>query len=295
MPLRSTVITALARTGLAASLLFALCVAGCSSAGSEAEGSGGMGMGGSGPTPGPGMGLGVVAPRGSSELEAPEENRSAKGVMVDRVLAPSPGWLVVRSLSSPGGVLGRVRVPEGVSRDVVVPLDAADASRVRVALHVDRGQSSVFEYDPNRPERSFDKPIFVDGDPIEADVDLELYGVEAPQNLGAMLVKDQKLGEGGTLLVEYVRLPGPSWVAVHIMEDGVPGRLLGWVPRGKGESFSFPVPLTGAHPGDELMVTLHIDRGVIGEFEYDVSSPLNAVDQPFTANGLIVAQNVTLQ
>ncbi|MDO9107993.1 MAG: hypothetical protein Q7U89_03270, partial [Coriobacteriia bacterium] len=265
---------------------------GCATQSSD---SGAMGMADGGSTPGPGMGLGVVAANGDASLEVAEESSSAQGILVSRVVSPGDGWLVIRSVAAPYGVLGRVRVESGESRDVLVTLDAADSAFVRVALHADRGHHRVFEYDPVRPQRSFDKPVFVDQVPVENDIVITNFGVEAPQNLASVAVKDQELGPDGSLLVDYVRLPGPSWVAVHIMSDGVPGRLLGWLARGKGESFAFSVPLDGAEAGDRVMVTLHADLGEIFRFEYDVSGPLGSIDQPYSASGIVVAKTVLLR
>ncbi len=279
---------------LASALLIALLLVACTTGEPEAGAEGGGMMGAGGPTPGPGMGLGVVAAKGSADIEIAQESSSAKGVEVERLLSPEPGWLVVCSLDAPGGILGKLQVPAGESTDLIVPLDTVDASRVRVRLHTDAGSDGVFEYDPTRPERSPDKPVFVEETPIEGDTRLTLYGVEAPQNLGSMQVLDQKLADG-VLTVDYVRLPGPSWIAVHVMENGVPGPLVGWLERGEGESFKSGVPLIGTKPGDELMVTIHIDRGQVGDFEYEVAAPLTSIDQPYTANGLIVAQQVVLQ
>lgn len=272
--------------------LLALPLTGCAAQDSDA---GSMGMEAGGPTPGPGMGLGVVAARGEASIEIAEESSSAEGILVRRVVSPGAGWLVIRSRMAPYGVLGRVHVDAGESRDILVTLDAADSAFVRVALHADHGRDQVFEFDPIRPERSFDKPVFVDQAPLEGDVLIANFGIEAPQNLASMVVKDQQLGPEGSLLVDYVRLPGPSWVAVHIMSDGVPGRLLGWVARGRGESFAFRVPLDGVQAGDQVMVTLHADRGEILQFEYDVSGPLGSIDQPYTASGIVVAKAVLLQ
>jgi len=280
---------------LAASVLVSACSSTESGAQPGSGGGSGMGMGSGGPTEGPEMGLGVIAAKGKADIELADESDSTKGVAVKRIVSPEEGWLVVVSLDAPGGVLGKVRVPAGESENVIVPLDTADASKVRVRLHADAGRSSVFEYDPVRPDRSADKPVFVEGDPIEGDIILTRYGVEAPQNLGSMLVSDQRLGGDGELLVDYVRLPGPSWIAVHVMENNVPGRLVGWVQRYEGESFDIQVPIEGASPGDMLMVTIHIDRNEIGAFEYEVEAPLTSIDQPYTANGLIVAKNVKLE
>ncbi|MBU4555389.1 MAG: hypothetical protein KJ747_00765 [Actinobacteria bacterium] len=280
---------------LAASLAFALLAAPLTGCAAQDADSGAMGMAAGGPTPGPGMGLGIVAADGDASLQVAEESSSAEGILVQRVVSPGAGWLVVRSLIEPYGVLGRVHIDAGESRDVLVTLDAADSAFARVALHADRGSRQVFEYDPLRPERSFDKPVFVDQVPVESDVAISNFGIEAPQNMASMVVKDQQLGPDGSLLVDYVRLPGPSWVAVHIMSDGVPGRLVGWVARGKGESFAFRVPLDGVQAGDRVMVTLHADTGEILQFEYDVSGPLGSIDQPYTASGIVVAKAVLLQ
>jgi len=296
MPRRTLRVVPLIALLLATTVLMSACSGTAESGAQSASGGGsGMGMGSGGPTEGPEMGLGVIAAEGEAEMDLADESTSLKGVAVDRVVSPEAGWVVVVSLDAPGGILGKVRVPAGESEDVIVPLDTADASKVRVRLHADGGRSSVFEYDPNRPSRSSDKPVFVEGDPIEGDITLTAYGVEAPQNLGSMLVQDQRLGGDGAVLVDYVRLPGPSWIAIHVMENNVPGRLVGWVQRYEGESFDVQVPIEGASPGEMLMVTIHIDRNNIGDFEYEVEAPLTSIDQPYTANGLIVAKNIRLQ
>lgn len=256
---------------------------------------GGMGMGGTGKTAGPGMGLGVVAAEGSAVLELAESSVSTRGVEVQRVISPSRGWLVIVSLEPGAGILGKLEIPSGESSDLVVPLDTLDASLVRVRLQVDRGAAGEFEYDPRRPERSPDKPVFVGDECVEGDIALIGYGIEAPQNFGWLSVKDQRLDKGSVLHIEYARLPGPSWIAAHIMVDGVPGPLVGWVQRGAGESFDVRLPVKGVSAGDMLMVTVHVDRGAIGEFEYQVDDPLVAVDQPYVSNGIIVAENITIR
>lgn len=254
-----------------------------------------MGMVDSGKTAGPGMGLGVVAAADDAELELAESSVSSDGVEVQRVVSPGPGWLVVVSLEPGSGILGRLAVPSGESVGLSVPLDTLDASLVRVRLQVDRGSTGEFEFDPARPERSPDKPVFVGGECVEGDIALTGYGIAAPQNFGWLSVKDQRIGDDGMLHVDYARLPGPSWIAAHVMVDGVPGPLVGWVSRGAGESFDIDVPVEGVAKGDMLMVTVHADRGVAGEFEYRVDHPLTSIDQPYVSNGIVVSENITLQ
>lgn len=241
------------------------------------------------------MGLGVVASPDDALLELAESSSATDGVAVQRVVSPGPGWVVVVSLEPGSGILGKLAVPAGESAGLSVPLDTLDASLVRIRLQVDRGKVGEFEFDAARPERSPDKPVFVDGECVESDITLTGYGVPAPQNFGWLSVKDRALGDNGMLRIDYARLPGPSWIAAHVMVDGVPGPLVGWVQRGAGESFDVDVPVKGVAKGDMLMVTVHVDRGTPGEFEYQVDKPLTSIDQPYTSNGIIVSENITLR
>jgi hypothetical protein len=214
----------------------------------------------------------------------------ARGITVNQGLAPTDGWLVVRSATPPGSVLGKTKVPKGLSRDVAVRLDAADNTDVRVALHVDQGVRGVFEFDPKQPTTTLDKPVVVGGKPIEAPVVLQEYGVEAGANNVLILVEDQTV-QNETLKINYLLTPTPAWISVNLAENGLPGRQVGLVLRPAGEYQQVSIPIEGAGPR-QLLVTVMADRGRRGVFEFSVGDPLGSVDQPFKSAGVVVSHQI---
>jgi hypothetical protein len=256
----------------------------------DARPAGGMGMGGSGSA----MVSGVVAASGSATL-APGAVADASGALtIPRVVSPGSAWIVVRSASAPGGVLGAALVPAGESRDVKVRLATLDGARVRIALHADRGTPGVFEFDPASPERSLDKPVYVDNLPIEREAAIGGYAVEAVPNSVLLMVEDQR-SPVGALRVRYLLLPGPAWISVNLVEKGLPGRRVGLLARPAGESQEIDVPLDApAGPGG-LAVTVFADRGRIGTFEYDAADPLGSTDRPYSSAGVVATQRIRIR
>ena len=226
---------------LVASLLFAcLLIAGCTAAPAEkpaaAPAGGGMGESGMGGESGEGGGMveGVVATSASALIEMGAGSRvSSDGVSVARVVAPADGWVVVNSVESPGRSLGKAWVPKGESRNVVVKLDAADGPRARVALHVDRGTKRTYEFDAERPLRSPDAQVFVDRAPVETAISLSGFGVDVLANSALVLAEDQPAGTR-SVKVAYLLVPGPSWVSVIAIKDGLPAEVLGRMWRRGG-------------------------------------------------------------
>ncbi|MBE0417676.1 MAG: hypothetical protein IBX63_07915 [Coriobacteriia bacterium] len=108
--------------------------------------------------------VGVVVAEENVALEVEDQLRAEDEITVSRVLAPGESWLVVHldDDGMPGMRVGLVRIEEGESLDLAVPLDEqVMASNVIVALHADRGQRGVFEFDMDAFMRSPDKPYFV--------------------------------------------------------------------------------------------------------------------------------------
>jgi hypothetical protein len=271
-------------------LLIAL-LAGCATAepaadnGAEATG-GGMGA----EAEGGGMPAGGIAAGKNASLTLGPNASTAQGVRVKTLLAPADGWVVVRSASAPQSVLGKKRVPKGPSRDILVKLDAAEGADVRVAFHADEGIRGEFEFDPERPELSLDKPVVVDGKPLEARLTLDNYGVEAVANSVLILVENQSV-RGGTLTIRYLLLPAPAWISVNLIENGLPGRQVGLILRPSGESQQVIVPVKGVDSG-QLVVTVFADAGRIGAFEFSIADPLGSTDQPFKSAGVVVSQRI---
>lgn len=268
-------------------VLLSTLLIGCAAAPPESESEaapaegGMMGAGGIDPL------AGAIAAAANASMTLGSAASQARGVKVEQVLAPMDGWLVVRSATPPGSVLGKTRLSKGLSRNVPVRLDAADGTDVRIALHVDQGTRGVFEFDPKQPTTTLDKPVVVGGKAIEAPVVLRDYGVEAGANNVLILVEDQSV-QNGTLTLNYLLLPTPAWISVNVAENGLPGKQVGLVMRPAGEYQQVIMPVEGAGPGP-LLVTVLADRGRRGVFEFSTEDPLGSVDQPFKSAGVVVS------
>jgi hypothetical protein len=135
-----------------------------------------------------------------------------------------------------------------------------------------------------------DKPVVVDGKPLEERLALSSYGVEVIANSALILVEDQSL-KAGAMSIRYLLLPTPAWVCVNLVEDGLPGRQVGLVKRPAGESQQVNIPVEGSGPR-QLLVTVMADRGRSGAFEYSTADPLGSVDQPLKSAGVVVSQRI---
>jgi len=126
-----------------------------------------------------GMATGVIAASANATLTPVASAVSSGALTLERVVAPDDGWIVVRSTTFPGAILGSAPVRAGETRGVRVELDNLDDVAVRVALHVDRGTRGTLEFDPLSPATPLDKPVFADGLPVERRVEVRV----APETL----------------------------------------------------------------------------------------------------------------
>lgn len=81
-------------------------------------------------------------------------------VTIGEALSNGPGWLVIHAdaKGAPGPVIGHVAVPDGLTLDLAVPIDAKKATPVLYAmLHTDAGVVGKYEF-PGP-----DAPVMVDG------------------------------------------------------------------------------------------------------------------------------------
>lgn len=289
LPRRPALPVLLALAALAAVTVLAGCG---SSADVEAASppAGGMGMGAAGAG---GMIAGVVAAPGDALLTFGPGSERDGSVVVERVKAPCDCWVVVRSAES-NAILGKTRVSEGEHDDVAIPLSAADGPTVTVALHADCGVAEEFEFDDARIERSADRPVLVKRTPVASPLTLDGFGVLEAGHLSSLLAEDQP-GVTNNLHVEYARVPGPSWISVRLIENGLPTQTVAYMARGKGESFAFDIPINGVALTERVMVTLHADTGVIGSYEYDSGDPLGSEDKPFVSAGRAVARTIRVK
>jgi hypothetical protein len=123
----------------------------------------------------------------------------------------------------------------------------------------------------------------------------KMLGVVVAAKNAALEVKDQP-GPGSILVVDRVLAPGPSWVVVHLDMDGKPGERVGLVHVDGGESRVVDVALDpNVQLTDKLLVALHADRGVVGQFEFDMDKFETSPDKPYFVNGMELATAVAVR
>ena len=243
------------------------------------------------------MMVGVVVAGENVALEVEDQVGAGDSIAVSRVVAPDDSWLVVHldDDGMPGKRVGLLRVEEGEHEDLVITLDEpVTTPNVIIALHADRGQRGTFEFDMDAFMRSPDKPYFVDFEEVAVVVAVADFGVPVMMGEAELIVEDQAL-TGGELLVRAVIAPSESWVVVHLDDDGMPGMRVGLAPVLAGESTDIRVAIDEDEAlGESLIVALHADRGVIGEFEFDMDDKSGSPDQPYFVGDMEVAAVVSL-
>lgn len=142
----------------------------------------------------------LVVRAGAASIHVNEQGGPWQDLVVQRVVAPVPSWLVVQAErgGQPGQVLGYTAVPAGQTFDVVVDLSSAPImpNTLLVSLLADRGRRGVFEYSPGSagggggmgmgggtsapkttaaaPADNPDKPLVTSGRPVSVEV-VETY------------------------------------------------------------------------------------------------------------------------
>jgi len=251
------------------------------------------GMGMSSGSSGSSMSRGAIATADNASMAVPSFEASSGVIRVPSVVAPDNGWVIVRSSEPSGGVLGYAPVTKGANKDIALTLAAIDGRQVLILLLVDRGAKRRLDYSAVRPAATLDKPVIVDGKPVEYEVILNGWGAET--NPSSALVLAEVQPASAVLDVGYLLVPGPSWVEVRRLDKGVPTERLGLLQRPAGEFHKVPVPMKGARSGDEIVITVLADRGTPGVFEPATRNALLGVDQPWVQGGAVVTQRLRLE
>lgn len=116
----------------------------------------------------------VASPRQAS-LDVAERQTDARKLIVRKVAAPQDAWVVVHlnDKGMPGERVGLQHISSGVSEGVSVKLDAANGKKVIVAIHADKGTPNTFDFDMEDKTTSPDRPFFVSGKELAAEVTIE--------------------------------------------------------------------------------------------------------------------------
>lgn len=107
---------------------------------------------------------GVRVPKGAASIEASTQPGASGQLVISLVNAPSDAWVVVHPEKNggPGQRIGLAHVRSGQTSDVVVPLEPVKLTpNLIVALHADKGDPGLFEYDMDDKLNSKDQPFFI--------------------------------------------------------------------------------------------------------------------------------------
>jgi hypothetical protein len=254
---------------------------------------------------GPSTGVAVQAKAASISMG--DQRNVIHDVTVDRVDAPSAGWLVVQADwedKIAEQVLGSVWIPAGQSREVKIPLDQSSSlpRRIFVTLLADKGNPKVLEYATGGMDSGMkssataaDVPVIAGGEVVRAHVGLAplSFAVGGGQ---AALSEATRTADATSVVFARVVAPAQSWISVSIENaSGRIGQVLGTKLVRPGTSVNVNVPIAAVPPGAQVVVaTLHVDLGTVGQFDYSPSDIGNSYDQPYVAGGQTVSVGVPL-
>ena len=117
--------------------------------------------------------FGVPAAAGEASVEAADQVGATTELVVAKAVAPTDAWIVVHleKDGGPGGRVGLVRIPAGESLNTTVALDPLPlTSNLLVAIHADKADAGLFNFDMEDKVNSADTPFFVDGKEVAVKV-----------------------------------------------------------------------------------------------------------------------------
>jgi len=179
-------------------------------------------------------------------------------VIIDRVLAAEPGWMVIHAEGDgggPGAVIGWAPVSVGLNNNVAVEIDTSAATDTLYAmLHLDVGAAGEYEFPGD------DAPYIVDGAPITPPFNTAVDP--------SVTVADQALKDGTVTIAEAIMLED-GWMVIHAeADDGGPGAVIGHAPLSAGINRKVVVEIDTSAATDTLYAMLHLDVGAAGEYEF---------------------------
>ena len=117
--------------------------------------------------------FGVPAAAGEASVEASDQVGATTELVVSRAEAPTDAWIVVHleKDGGPGGRVGLLHIPEGESLNTTVALDPLPLTgNLLVAIHADKADRGLFNFDMDDKINSADTPFFVDGKEVAVKV-----------------------------------------------------------------------------------------------------------------------------
>ena len=117
--------------------------------------------------------FGVPAAAGEASVEASDQVGATTELVVAKAVAPTDAWIVVHleKDGGPGGRVGLKRISAGESLNTTVALDPLPLTgNLLVAIHADKADAGLFNFDMEDKVNSADTPFFVDGEEVAVKV-----------------------------------------------------------------------------------------------------------------------------
>jgi hypothetical protein len=197
---------------------------------------------------------------------------SQNTVMVEMIDIPADGWIVIHADNGSNGpvvptiISMPTYVEAGANQNIEVAFTAdatlTNGDQVWVMLHEDTGTNMLYEFDGNS---SLDPPFIVNGAPVMTPITISAASISSP---------DMAVNNNTVVLPEVVAA-ADGWLVIH-NDNGsggivLPG-IIGQVLVSKGVNTNVTVQLDASvtiTPGQSLFPMLHLDNGVIGQYEFD--------------------------
>jgi hypothetical protein len=260
--------------------------------------------------------FGVFVRENAASISVPDQRNVVHDVMVDRVVSPVPGWLLVqadRNQGVPDGVIGSRWIPAGESKKVSIAVGPTPLPRrIYVTLLADLGKPHVLEYATSSHSATAtggigsifetkgvagasamkDKPIIAGGSPVVAHVDMvPLSFAVGPSQ--AYISESTRTLDASSVVIPSIVAPAQSWVSLSLeTASGQMGGVLGTKLVAPGEHKNVVVPLNVRLGPSPVIATLHVDLGTLGRFDFSPLDLGDSLDQPYTAGGRTVSAPV---
>lgn len=209
----------------------------------------------------------AMPPMASDAVEVKDQEINGDTVVIAMVKAAADGWIVIHidDNGKPGPVIGNSAVKTGDNKDVKVKIDTAKATpKLHAMLHVDKGVIGTYEFPgADVPVKNGDAIVMT---PFTAKMAMAMAS-------DAVKVSDQTIaqddyGYGSTVTINLVSAAANGWIVIHIDDNGKPGGVIGQTAVKAGENKDVKVKIDAAKATPKLHAMLHVDKGVIGTYEF---------------------------
>jgi len=197
---------------------------------------------------------------------------SQNTVMVEMIDIPADGWIVIHADNGNNGPVVPAIISEpkfvtaGEMQNIEVAFTAdatlTDGDQVWVMLHEDTGTPMQYDFDGMN---DLDPPFIANEAPVMTPITINAASITSPD----MAVNNN------TVVLPSVTAATDGWLVIH-NDDGMGGIVLpgiiGKVMVSKGVNTNVTVQLDAGvtiTPGQSLFPMLHLDNGVIGQYEFD--------------------------